>query len=191
MSAHPIPTPVSVEDYLKGELVSGIKHEYLGGAVHAMSGGTSQHALISGNAFGCLFGSLKGKPCRPFGSDAKVRVELPKQTRFYYPDTHVVCDSPPGNALFHVNPVVIVEVLSPSTRRIDLGEKRDAYLTIPSLKVLLLVETEAPHVWAHRRLDDGTFANEVYSGHEAVIPLPEVEASLPLADLYDRVTFED
>ncbi len=191
MSARPIPAPVSVEDYLAGELASEIKHEYLGGAMHAMSGGSIRHTRIASNAHGSLFGSLRGKTCEAFQSDAKVRIQLLNQTRFYYPDAQVVCDSNPGNAQFQERPVVIVKVLSPSTRRIDLGEKRDAYLTLPSLKVLLLVEADAPHVWAHRRLEDGTFANEVYSGLEAIIPLPEVDASLPLADLYDRVTFED
>jgi Uma2 family endonuclease len=78
-------------------------------------------------------------------------------------------------------------VLSDSTRRADLGEKRDAYLTIPSLKVLLFVEPEAPAVTLHRRLLEGGFTIESYSGLDAIIPLPEIEAYLSLADLYERV----
>jgi len=191
MSARAIPAPISVDDYLAGELVSAVKHEYLGGAVHAMSGGSDQHAQISSNAVGSLFGSLRGKSCRPLNSDALVRIQLPGQTRFYYPDAQVVCDSNPGNAQYQDHPVIVVEVLSPSTRRLDLTEKRDTYLTVPSLRVLLLVETDAPHVWANRRQPDGTFATEIHSGLDAVIPLPEVDTALPLADLYDRITFED
>jgi Uma2 family endonuclease len=77
-------------------------------------------------------------------------------------------------------------VLSESTRRADLGEKRDTYLTIPSLKVLLLVESEEIAVTVHRRRVEGDFAVEYHAGLEAVIPLPEIEAELPLADLYER-----
>ncbi len=191
MSAHAIPAPLSIDDYLAGELASDVKHEYLGGAVHAMSGGSNQHGEVAANAVVALGAGLRGKPCRALTSDTKIRIDLPNQTRFYYADAFVVCDRTAKHLLYQQHPVVIVEVLSPSTRRIDLTEKRDAYLTIPSLKVLLLVETEAPHVWAHRRQDDGTFSTEVFSGLEAVIPLPEIEAALPLVDLYDRVSFEE
>jgi Uma2 family endonuclease len=84
---------------------------------------------------------------------------------------------------------VILEVLSDSTRRADLGEKRDAYLTLPSLKVLMFVEPEKPSVSLHRRKSGGGFAIEHHLGLEAVIPLPEIDTSLAMADLYDRVAF--
>ena len=83
----------------------------------------------------------------------------------------------------------LFEVLSDSTRRADLGEKRDAYLTIPSLKVLLFVETDSPAVTVYRRQPEGGFALEYHSGLEAIIPLPEIAAALPLAELYERVEF--
>jgi len=191
MSARAIPAPLSVDDYLAGELVSAVRHEYLGGAVHAMSGGSNQHGEIAANAVVALGAGLRGKPCRVLTGDTKVRIDLPNQTRFYYPDAFVVCDRSAKHLLFQDHPVIVVEVLSPSTRRLDLTEKRDAYLTVPSLRVLLLVETDAPHVWANRRQPDGTFATEIHSGLDSIIPLPEVDTALPLADLYDRITFED
>jgi Uma2 family endonuclease len=77
---------VSIEDYLAGEEDSGIKHEYLGGAVHALACGTTDHAALSANAIGSLGGQLRGKPCRTFTSDLKVRIDLPEHTRFYYPE---------------------------------------------------------------------------------------------------------
>ncbi len=83
----------------------------------------------------------------------------------------------------------VVEVLSDSTRRTDLGEKRDAYLSIPSLKVAIFAESETPAVVVHRRKPEGGFASEEHSGLDAIIPLPEIDASLPLAELYDRVEF--
>ena len=80
-------------------------------------------------------------------------------------------------------------VLSESTRRTDLGEKRDAYLSIPSLKVLLLAESDRPYVLVCRRQPEGGFAAEAHSGLAAVIDLPEIGAALPLADLYEGISF--
>jgi len=82
---------------------------------------------------------------------------------------------------------VVIEVLSESTRRTDLGEKKDAYLMMPSLKALLFIEPEFPAVTVYRRKPEGGFAAEIHSGVESTIPLPEIGAELPLADLYERV----
>lgn len=179
---------VSVEDYLAGELVSPIKHEYLGGVVYAMAGVRNVHNTIAGNVLGILHARLRGKPCRPFNSDTKIRIRLPYQTRFYYPDASVVCDPNPPDDSFQDQPVVIVEVLSRRTRRIDEGEKKDAYLTIPSLCVYLLAEQEMPAVVAFRRTEHG-FVREVYEGPNAVVPLPEIDTELPLAEVYEMVEF--
>lgn len=187
MTAVKQPDFITVEDYLAGEEVSSVKHEYLGGTVHAMAGATNQHNTLAVNSLASLHGQLRGKTCQPFNSDTKVRIEFSDHTRLYYPDAMVVCDSRSATEHFQDRPVVIIEILSDSTRRTDLGEKRDAYLTISSLKVLLLVEHESPTVIAYRRKPEGGFAAEQYSGLDAVIPLQEIEASLPLADLYERV----
>ena len=189
MSAGNYPDFMTPWDYLASEETSDAKHEYLGGTVHAMAGATIRHNNIAGNSFAILHGQLRGKPCRPYNCDTKVRIEFPDHTRFYYPDTMVVCQSNPETDHFQNQPVVIIEVLSDSTRRTDLGEKRDAYLTIPSLKVLLLVESNEPSVTLHRRLPEGGFAIERHTGIDAVIPLLEIEATLSLADLYERVEF--
>ncbi|MCU0781760.1 MAG: Uma2 family endonuclease [Akkermansiaceae bacterium] len=186
MTALPQPQPITIAEYLAGEQHSPVKHEYLGGAVHAMSGGTNRHGVICVNAVNLLFNQLRGKPCQPFNSDTKVRIELPDHTRFYYPDAMVVCHPNPLADTYQEHPVVVIEVLSESTRRIDTGEKRDAYLAIPSLKVLLLVEPDEPVVTAYRRRTEGGFATERHCGMAAVIPLPEIGATLDLAALYDR-----
>lgn len=179
---------ISIEDYLAGELTSPVKHEYLGGVVYAMAGARIVHSRISTNATAFLHAHLRGKRCSVFNSDAKVRVRLPNQTRFYYPDAMVVCRSNSPVSTFQDEPVVVIEVLSRSTRRTDEGEKKDAYLTIPSLAVYLLIEPGAPLIVAHRRTESG-FIREVYDGLEAVVPLPEVDANLPLADVYADVEF--
>ncbi len=180
---------ISVEDYLAGELVSEIKHEYLAGVVHAMSGARIVHDVIAGNVFASLHSRLRGQRCRPHTSDMKIRVRLPTHVRFYYPDTSVVCDSNPPTDSFQDQPVVIAEVLSRRTRRIDFGEKWDAYQTIPSLSVYLLIEQECPAVVAYRRTEHG-FSREAYQGLDAVIRLPEIATELPLAEIYEGVTFE-
>ena len=154
-----------------------------------MDGFSNLHNTISVNSLVCLHSQFRGKKFQAFNSSTKVRIELPDHTRFYYPDAMVVCQSNPPTDHFQDQPVVIIEVLSDSTRRADLGEKRDAYLMLPSLKVLMFVEPEKPSVSLHRRKSGGGFSIEHHVGLDAVIPLPEIDASLALADLYDRVEF--
>lgn len=137
---------ISVEDYLDGELNSPVKHEYMGGDVYAMAGASNSHNLIATNTLGTLFLRLRGQRCRPYNSDTKIRIRLPTQIRFYYPDTSVICRPNPPEDSFQDEPVALAEVLSQGTRRIDEGEKKDAYLTIPSLAVYLLIEQETPAV---------------------------------------------
>ncbi len=179
---------VSIEDYLAGELISPIRHEYLGGVVYAMAGARNAHGIIKGNVFGRLHEHLRGKPCRPFDSDTKIRIYLPTQVRFYYPDVSVVCRPNPQTDSFQDKPAVLFEVLSHGTRRIDEGEKKDAYLTIPSLGVYVLIEQGTAAAVVFRRTGQG-FVREVYEGLDAVIPLAEIETALPLAEVYDGVEF--
>jgi len=180
-----LPGLVSVADYLEGELTSEERHEYLGGVIYAMSGGTQRHARVQARLLGSLLNRLRGKPCEPFGSDMRIRIETTTQTRFYYPDVSVVCDRKGDDAVYQDAPVLLAEVLSDSTRRTDEGEKKDAYLTIPSLNLYLLLEPDRPAVVAFRRGERG-FEREVYGGADAVIPLPDLGLELPLAELYDK-----
>jgi Uma2 family endonuclease len=179
---------ISVEDYLAGELVSQIKHEYLGGVVYAMAGARNVHNLIASNVLGTLHFRLRGKRCRPFNSDTKIRLYLPTQVRFYYPEVSVICRPNPQTDSFQDEPAVIFEVLSKKTRRIDEGEKKDAYLTIPSLSVYVLVEQEMPALVVFRKSEHGFF-REVYEGLDAVLPLGEIGTELPLAEIYEAVEF--
>ena len=179
---------ISVDDYLAGELTSPVKHEFLGGMVYAMAGARNVHNDIAGNIFGALYSQLKGRRCKPCNSDTKIRVRLPNQVRFYYPDASVVCRPNPPNDSFQDEPVVIFEVLSRGTQRLDSGEKKDAYLTIPSLNTYVLVETDSPVVVVYRRTEQG-FIRETYDTVDTVLSLPEIEAELPLAEIYAGVEF--
>jgi Uma2 family endonuclease len=188
MTAAPKLSHVSVEDYLAGELVSEVKHEYVGGYVYSMAGAKNVHNRIAGNVFARLHARLRGRPCQPYNSDTKVRVKLPTHVRFYYPDVSIVCDSNPPDESFQDQPVVVVEVLSNKTRRIDHGEKKDAYLTLPSLSVYLLVEQDSPAVIAYRRTEQG-FTQETHAELTAIIALAEIGVELPLAEIYEGVEF--
>ena len=179
---------MSAADYLEWEAAAETRHEYIGGMVYDMAGSTLAHTAISTNTAACLGSQLRGKPCRPFSPDLKVRVQYPTHTRFDYPDCSVVCDVRDAACHFVDNPVVIDEELSPSTRRTDESEKRDAYFHIPSLRVDVLLEQERAAAVVWRRGEQG-FAREVHEGLEAVIALPEIEACLPLAEAYEAVRF--
>lgn len=178
--------PLGVDDYLEAERAARTRHEYAGGAVYAMAGGRNAHNLVASNILGALYSRLRGKPCKAYNSDTKIRVRLPAEVRFYYPDASVVCrPNPPGDS-FHDEPAVVVEVLSHATRRTDEGEKRDAYTSIPSLRAYLLVEHEVAAAVVVRRAGGG-FVRELYEGVDAVVPLHEIGADLPLGEVYEGV----
>ena len=179
---------ISVDDYLAAELNSPVKHEYLGGVVYAMAGARNAHTQIASKTLVALGVRLRGNKCRPFNSGSKIRVRYPTHVRFYYPDASVVCVQNPPDDSFQDPPALVAEVLSRSTRRIDEGEKKDAYLTVPSLSIYLLIEQDSPTVVAHRKTETG-FVREVYEGLEAVIPMPEIGTELPLAEVYEAVEF--
>jgi Uma2 family endonuclease len=179
---------LSVEDYLERERLSRVKHEYAGGYVYAMAGARNVHNKIAVSFTTAMGIRLRGKACQPFNSDTKVRVRMPTHVRFYYPDGMVVCDPNPDEDSFQDRPVIIAEVISDATRRTDEGEKRDAYLSIPTLSAYLVIESSRPRVVVHHRAPDG-FTARVYEGVDAVIPLDVLHTELPLAELYERTRF--
>jgi Uma2 family endonuclease len=180
--------PVSIEDYLASEMVSSVKHEYVGGAVYAMAGARNADNLIASNTLVAIGSRLGGTGCRAYNSDTKIRLRLPSQTRFYYPDVSVICRPNPQTDSFQDEPAAVVEVISDNTRRIDEGEKREGYCTIPSLIAYILVEQETASATLFRRTDSG-FVREVYAGGDAVIPLREIALELPLSAMYEGVRF--
>jgi Uma2 family endonuclease len=177
---------ITISDYLAGELVSPVKHEYLGGVVYAMAGASNRHNAIASNILISLGSRLRGKPCRPFNSDTKVRVIFPTHTRFYYPDAMVVCRLSNEQLSYQEAPMVLAEVLSRSTRRLDEGEKREAYFQLPSLQVYVLVDQERKRLTIWRRGEQG-FQAEVQDGDDASLHLPELGFSIPFSEIYEGV----
>ncbi len=151
-----------------------------------MAGASNSHNQIATNVLVALGSRLRGSSCRPFNSDTKVRIQLPFQTRFYYPDALVTCQPNPPDDAFQDQPKVVVEVVSAATRRVDEGEKLLAYTAIASLGVYLMVEQDAAVVVAVRRIEQG-FVREQYLGLGQCVPLPEIGCELPLAEVYEAV----
>ncbi len=150
------PSFISEQAYLTQEAGSEVRHEYIDGAVYAMTGGSLRHNLIALNLATLIRAHLRGTPCRVFMSDAKLRVA--KQNAYYYPDVMVSCAASlqtldAQEAIIDA-PVLLIEVTSPSTDGIDRREKLLAYRTLPSLKEYALVAQDKPEIEIHTRLSD-------------------------------------
>lgn len=188
MSSAEVPDFVTVDEYLAAEETGLGKSEYVDGWVRAMSGACVRHNQVKANCMIHLGRSLSGRRCRPFDSDMKLRVRRSGATRFYYPDLQVVCDSNPPTSVYQDSPVLIIEVLSSSTRRYDLDEKMNAYLQIPSLQCYIVLEQHQPTAIIMRR-SNGGFLRQVIEGVEETIPLPFLDCELAMRDLYDGIEF--
>jgi len=183
--------PVSVTNYLDGEKEASRKHEYVAGEVYAMAGASNAHNRIATNVTVLLGSQLRGNPCDVFNSDTKVRVRAQSGIRFFYPDAMVVCNSNPAEDHFQDQPVVIVEVVSQSTRRTDMGEKKESYLQIPSLDTYVLFEQSTAAAIVFHRNEDGTFDRKSYLDVDAFVPCPSIDCQLSLAEVYQGVEFTD
>lgn len=176
----------TVEEYLQMEEASEQKHEYYQAEIFAMSGAGVDHNIIAGNIFREVSQMLKGKSCRPFNSDQ--RIHIPQNSLFTYPDISIVCgpiitlDDDNWNIL---NPTVIIEVLSPSTRNYDHGGKFKLYRDIPSLQEFILVDSESISIEAFRINKNGHWELEEYKEAADGIFIRSVKLSIPVAEIYE------
>lgn len=192
------------EEYLEFERTSSEKHEYYKGEVfpmldfvtpsdadqevHAMSGAAYSHHVIASNIQGELYARLKGKPCQPFGSD--MRVYIPQNTLYTYPDVSVFCGDPAiqgeEESSSAIGPSVIFEILSPSTKNHDRGEKFKLYRDIPSLREYILIDSLSVRAEAFRLNTNNHWELEEYTTIHDVLHIPFLNISLPLQALYER-----
>ncbi len=176
---------ITPDEYLSGEEDSDQKHEFLNGVVHAMAGGTAVHSRIAVNVTSWLHQRLRGNRCQPFNSDMRLRIWRGEDRRFYYPDVMVVCD-PQMDATWQEKPAIVVEVLSEATRRTDLGEKRDAYLALPSLQQYVAIDSEHAEVLVWTRQPGGKWSDLVsLRDPTGLLSLPEIACEVPLAEIYE------
>ncbi len=175
---------VSPEDYLAGEKVSPIKHEYRQGEIYAMAGASKAHVIISGNAFALLRNHLRGSGCMPYVADVKVRIEA--ANCYYYPDVAVTCDERDSNTDedFIIYPRLIVEVLSPSTAAFDRGEKFADYRSSESLQEYVLINQERVSVECFRRNAEGFWVLYPYTQGQEV-QFSSVNFSCAIEALYE------
>ena len=173
---------ISPEDYLSQENDGTWRHEFVNGAVYAMSGASDQHNLIVGGGEG-LIASLVSKPCQTFSRDMKVRISNNNDIRFYYPDLFVSCD-PSDRAKNHrERPAFIIEVLSPSTERFDRTEKFEAYKCIPSLLEYGLLSQDQIELELFRRRTN--WQREVYV-QDNTVTLESLGITVMVSQIYAR-----
>jgi Uma2 family endonuclease len=181
-----IKTLISREDYLKLEEVSPEKHEFYQGQVFAMAGGTFQHARIGLNVTTELAVRLRGKPCQPMNSDMRITTPSGLNT---YPDASVYCGQPEltdSNKTL-LNPVLIVEVLSPSTRSYDRGDKFHHYRSIPSLSDYLLIDSETVLVEHYQRMGAYEWNLHEYRRLTDILNLDSIKELLTVSVFYEGV----
>jgi Uma2 family endonuclease len=176
---------VTPEEYLAAEELSETKHEFLDGVVYAMAGASRQHVRITGNIYHALRRLLAGKPCEPFGPDARLKIRRDGATYFYYSDAVVDCTGSEEGDI--EEPTVIFEVLSPSTERNDRGDKLTNYQSIASMRVYVLVDQSKPAVTIYRRSAGEAWNKEFVGDLAATVELPEIACALPMAAIYERV----
>ncbi len=176
---------VTVEDYLAGEEAAQVRHEYVRGHVYAMSGGSRAHNLITGNLFAAIHAYLRGGPCRAHMADFKVRLEWANDEVFYYPDVMVACDSRDQERYFNRYPKLIIEVLSPSTERLDRFEKRGRYQQSGTLEEYVLVEQDFAEVMIYRRSNQ--WQSELIRGTDAEVAFQSIGLTMPMSAIYEGV----
>jgi Uma2 family endonuclease len=181
-------TKISVEDYLAGEEISPVKYEYVYGEVYAMAGTSDRHNFIAGEIYATLLNHLRDSLCQPFMGDIKVRVS---PQVYYYPDILVSCEQNPENPYFRNEPILIVEVLSPSTQEIDRREKLLFYQQMPSIQEYAVVEQQKMLVEIHRRQPDGRWITYYFNeGADEEVEFQSVEMTMTLGEIYRRVKFD-
>ena len=205
MAAHAAQTRLTPEEYIAFERKALpdseiIRHEYLNGELIAMSGASRAHNLITINISTALHSRLRGSRCETYANE--MRVSSPLTSSYFYPDVVVVCEEPRfEDDVFDtlLNPIILVEVLSPSTEAYDRGEKFAHYRQLASLQEYVLVAQDKVFVEHYRRQEkqgsapvtgkDWIFTD--FQELEEILSLTSIQCDLPLQEIYERVAFPD
>jgi Uma2 family endonuclease len=179
---------MTVDEYFELEAGdSENRYEYVDGYVYMMSGGSFNHSTISANIQRILWDLLRGKPCRAYNSDVKVRIS---QTRYFHPDVTVTCDSQDrGRGDLLQSPKVVFEVLSPSTELKDRTWKLQNYLALPSMNEYILVSTDAPKMEIYRR-EYGKWIYDICHADDE-LELTSIDVHFPVKDAYTDIDFAE
>jgi Uma2 family endonuclease len=180
---------ISPEEYLEGEKVSQIKHEYIDGEVYAMAGASDAHVTITMNLSMLLRSHLRGSGCRVYMLDMKAQIQA--INRYFYPDIMVTCDTQDKEfEYFKSSPCLIVEVLSGSTEGFDRGKKFSDYRHLKSLQEYVLISQDTMSVECFRRNDEGRWELYPYEKGQEVY-LASVDFHCAIAPIYEDVVLPD
>lgn len=175
---------VSYAEYVQAEETAEHKHEWIDGVVYDMAGGSPEHARLQGALAGVLGVALAGRPCAVFGADLRLRS---RETNIAtYADVTVVCgtlETDPEDPHAAINPVLVIEVLSPSTEAYDRGEKAAHYRRIPSLREYVLVAQDAPRIEVFRRVE-GNRWEFTEAGAGESLPLQSVGCTIEVDEVF-------
>jgi Uma2 family endonuclease len=177
---------ISIDEYLEMENASSEKHEYYQGEIFAISGAKVPHNIIATNLVVALTIKLKGKSCRPFNSDQRIHVEA--NTLFTYPDISIICGDiiTRNNDDYNVlNPTVLIEFLSCSTKNYDRGEKFKLYRDIPTLREYVLVDSESIHIEIFRLNANNHWELEEYNKDAQTVLIQAINMPLSIEEIYE------
>ncbi len=183
---------ISQEQYLGMERASEEKHEYYKGEVFVMSGASIPHNDLFHNIYTALGNFLKGKNCKPYGSD--LRINIPLISLYTYPDISIVCGKPETTDTFAdtvTNPSVIIEILSKSTRDYDRGTKFNLYRSIKTLKEYILIDSTKISVELFSKEDDNKWVLSEFKQLTDHFVITTIHLTLPLKDLYEDVDIDE
>jgi Uma2 family endonuclease len=182
----------TVDEYLAMEAVAEYKSEFLDGEIFALAGGTIDHNAVALDCAIELSQRLDAEKCQVMNSDNRLQIE--PNGLYTYPDVMVICGKiqlVERRKDTVTNPLLIVEVLSESTRDHDRGAKFDLYKQIPSLREYVLIESERARVECYHRTADDRWTIEAFDGLDAVARLESIACEIPLRRLYRRVSWLD
>jgi Uma2 family endonuclease len=181
---------ISAQEYLHGERNASEKHEYYKGEIFAMSGASLNHNIVFSNIFGELASRLKGGNCKPFGSD--LRIHIPHNTLYTYPDVSIICGEPvltDDHLDTAINPSVIIELLSKTTRNYDKGDKFTLYRDIKTLQEYILIDTEETYIEKHVRQHDNSWQLTDYKNITDSFDIDSIHFSVSLSEIYKGLAF--
>jgi Uma2 family endonuclease len=180
---------IGVEEYIESEELSETRHEYIYGELYAMAGTSDRHNRIAMNIGYKIDNHLGSSRCEAFIESVKLKADI---ATFYYPDVMVACDETPESIYYREEPILLVEVLSPSTERTDRNEKLTVYKNIPSLREYLIVWQDQVFIELHQRQSDNLWQIFVYNDSQIdeEIELVSVDMKIRVDEIYRRVRFE-
>ena len=177
------PPFMTVDEYMEFEEKSPIRHEYVNGAIYAMTGVSVAHARIARELVMSVGGHLRGGPCELFSTDLKLLIRSDTDEVIYYPDIMVACQRDDWGPNYVRNPKLVAEILSPSTQHIDRREKAMTYRRIASLEEYVLLAQDDHKVIMQRRTEN--WRPQSYSGPEATVEFRSIGLAVPLAQIYE------